>query len=208
MSGVREARRIVIRNENIDSKSIADQFDEIDLSTKPSKDIVCALCRKTSEEKRCGPLIGGFGEKRKVFVHYYCALFSPEVKQESVGWFNILAAIRRGKRHKCNACSRRGATITCNAPKCNHTYHFQCASEATLPRGSRQQQQQRKAWNFALNGKFYFCPYHVNTKTILQAHTKNAELIAGDENDNPMFPSFTMEKARKLIHLNRRGSNA
>ena len=195
LSGVREGKRICIQNNKIDSKAVADHFDEIDLSVRSNKDTVCALCRQSHREDDLeGAFIGGFGDKRKVFVHYYCALFTPEVKQESVGWFNVLTAIRRGKRHKCSVCSKRGATITCNAPKCNRTYHFRCAAEATLPNDSN-----RKAWDFRTNGKFYFCPYHVNTKTILEAHAKNTELIHDDK--NPVFPSFTMTRARQLIQL-------
>lgn len=57
--------------------------------------------------------------KRRVFVHYYCALFSPLVALSRKRWYNIRSEIARGQRLTCYTCGKSGATLGCLVKRCN-----------------------------------------------------------------------------------------
>ena len=42
-------------------------------------------------------------------------------RDRSVAWYNILKEVRRGRCLKCCLCGEKGATMTCNNPKCQAT---------------------------------------------------------------------------------------
>lgn len=77
--------------------------------------------------KLLGPLHDRFGISR-VWVHLYCAVWSPEVYFAGSGRLkNVRAALYRGKALKCSRCGRPGATIGCRVDRCPKTYHLACS---------------------------------------------------------------------------------
>jgi len=57
---------------------------------------------------------------RRLFVHYYCAIYSPLVSV-SAGrkWFNLRSEVSRGQALQCSLCSKRGPTLGCIVGRCN-----------------------------------------------------------------------------------------
>ena len=51
----------------------------------------------------------------RVFVHYYCALYSPVAGFDGVKWCNLRREVVRGRQLKCNnlQCQVSGATLKC-----------------------------------------------------------------------------------------------
>ena len=45
----------------------------------------------------------------------------PDDRDHSVVWYNILREVRRGRCLKCCLCGEKGATMTCNCPRCQAT---------------------------------------------------------------------------------------
>eukprot|EP00939_MAST-03C_sp_MAST-3C-sp1_P004010 g4010.t1 len=169
-SGIREAKRIarvcVDDERALNGSSHAKrsggelEFDEQDYSVEPIPGkTVCALCKRPEESANTWEhvLVGAFG-RSKYWVHYHCAIFSPEVQQNSVGWFNLLSCIRRGQRTKCSHCREKGATIGCNFQGCRNAYHFRCAATLSTD-GAR-------AWDFQKQGKTYYCPKHAEIRSF------------------------------------------
>lgn len=82
-----------------------------------------------------------------MWVHENCARFSPEVGEDDGLWFNVMSAVKRGRKIVCESCDQKGATIGCCSPDCDKSFHFLCAAVET-------------EWDFALMGKAYMCTKH------------------------------------------------
>ncbi|KAI9592419.1 hypothetical protein BDF19DRAFT_416323 [Syncephalis fuscata] len=68
--------------------------------------------------------------RQRFWVHDACARFSPEVHVALDGtWYNVTAAVRRGKKLRCIGCQERGATIGCFEPKCRRSFHLGCTGK-------------------------------------------------------------------------------
>ncbi|CAG5125280.1 unnamed protein product, partial [Candidula unifasciata] len=62
------------------------------------------------------------------WVHINCALWSAEVFEQDDGSLqNVLEAVSRGKKLRCNLCQQPGATVGCCEANCRANYHFMCA---------------------------------------------------------------------------------
>ncbi|RKP10125.1 hypothetical protein THASP1DRAFT_22134 [Thamnocephalis sphaerospora] len=44
-------------------------------------------------------------------------------------WYNVAAAVRRGKKLRCIVCQERGATIGCFESKCRRSFHIACTGK-------------------------------------------------------------------------------
>ena len=62
----------------------------------------------------------------RVFVHYYCALYSPLAGFHGDKWCNLRKEILRGRCLKCNHCQLSGATLKCANKKCQYGVHLTC----------------------------------------------------------------------------------
>ena len=64
----------------------------------------------------------------RVFVHYYCALYSPLAGFHSDKWCNLRREVLRGRQLKCNnpQCQVSGATLKCAQKKCQYGVHLTC----------------------------------------------------------------------------------
>lgn len=65
--------------------------------------------------------------KRRVFVHFYCALTSPRCWFTGAEWKNVYREVNRGRSMVCNECGHRGATIGCAVDRCSMVLHLPCA---------------------------------------------------------------------------------
>eukprot|EP00638_Chattonella_subsalsa_P000246 CAMPEP_0117734970 /NCGR_PEP_ID=MMETSP0947-20121206/1004_1 /TAXON_ID=44440 /ORGANISM="Chattonella subsalsa, Strain CCMP2191" /LENGTH=966 /DNA_ID=CAMNT_0005549877 /DNA_START=229 /DNA_END=3130 /DNA_ORIENTATION=+ len=70
------------------------------------------------------PLVVG---KRRVWVHRFCALFSPRAIILGGKWYNVTKEIQRGRRIKCSRCKKPGGTLGCSKQRCSVSCHFHCA---------------------------------------------------------------------------------
>jgi hypothetical protein len=64
---------------------------------------------------------------RRIFVHYYCALYSPRTWFTGSKWNNVMKEVSRSAFLACSYCKQRGATIGCYEPRCNFVVHLPCA---------------------------------------------------------------------------------
>ncbi|KAJ2848822.1 hypothetical protein IWW36_003056 [Coemansia brasiliensis] len=84
--------------------------------------------------------------RRRFWAHDACARYSPEVLVSDSGkWFNVAAALRRGRTIKCAICKRRGATVGCFHGRCQKSYHVVCT---------------QKPKEFFEQGFTFWCPRH------------------------------------------------
>ncbi|KAJ2675361.1 hypothetical protein IWW42_001145 [Coemansia sp. RSA 1085] len=120
----------------------------------------CAFCGEEAVYER--DILGGFAGdhpfilasttedgtslRRRFWAHDACARYSPEVLVSDSGkWFNVAAALRRGRTIKCAICKRRGATVGCFHGRCQKSYHVMCT---------------QKPKEFFEQGFTYWCPRH------------------------------------------------
>ncbi|ESO01295.1 hypothetical protein HELRODRAFT_81886 [Helobdella robusta] len=62
------------------------------------------------------------------WVHVNCALWSAEVYEETDGLLQkVYSAVARGRKLRCDACGKPGATVGCCQLDCNANFHFPCA---------------------------------------------------------------------------------
>ncbi|RUP51248.1 hypothetical protein BC936DRAFT_149251, partial [Jimgerdemannia flammicorona] len=121
-----------------------------------SKRKICSFCNDDDTSGQYGGFIGPFviatmnrrGEekKRSFWVHDACARYSPEVfvtKEDE--WYNVTAALRRGRGMKCAYCKEKGATVGCFDPKCSRSFHLPCTQKPVL---------------YFQNGVIFWCPTH------------------------------------------------
>ncbi|RKP34955.1 hypothetical protein BJ085DRAFT_40155 [Dimargaris cristalligena] len=120
---------------------------------------ICAFC--LDDEKapgsKTGPFIGpypfvypvssrkGTTKFRQFWAHDACARYSPEVVVVNDEWYNVTAALKRGRQMKCIRCREKGATIGCFHSKCNRSYHFGCTN---------------KPLSYFKEGVIFWCPQH------------------------------------------------
>ena len=94
---------------------------------------------------------------RRVFVHYYCALFSPQTRFDGKKWRNVRKEVLRSSGLKCDSCSIKGATLSCGSEKkCSAVYHLPCAVKL----GSL-------STDYYNNYTKFYCPAHVTMKKTI-----------------------------------------
>jgi len=124
-----------------------------------------AAAAAATESPPGNQLVGPFADRTAsatsrhagIWVHELCAGYSPEVAQEGDRWFNLVSAVRRGRKLKCATCRTKGATIGCFLPSCHRSFHVSCA-EGTQ-------------WDFEAEdqGKFFYCPAHREAPAVDRA---------------------------------------
>lgn len=72
-------------------------------------------------------LASGGKSKRRIFVHHYCAYFSPQIWFTGTIWHNLIKEVRRGGSLECKHCRQRGATLGCVVDRCSVVVHIPCA---------------------------------------------------------------------------------
>lgn len=92
--------------------------------------------------------------KRRVFVHYYCALCSPRCFFDGKQWKNVKKEVMRSGSLACYACQKKGATIKCKDKKCPAVFHIPCALNIGLKT------------DFNNNYIKFTCPEHLQIKQI------------------------------------------
>ena len=66
------------------------------------------------------------GNAKRTFVHYYCALFSPQTNLVDNNWYNIRKELSRARGLSCGICKGNGATLGCFEKRCNIRAHIPC----------------------------------------------------------------------------------
>ena len=112
----------------------------------PKAPLFCALCRGGPESLVEGQLLAFKRGSRSVCVHNNCAEASAEVEVADGKWQHVVKAVNRGLQIECFFCEQTGATIGCQEPQCNRSFHFACAS--------------RTGWDFGALGKEFLCENH------------------------------------------------
>lgn len=81
---------------------------------------VCAFCGQPDDAS-----LGGFlsaapfvNRDQRVFTHLACALSSLEVARSATAFYNVIKAVNRGKKIRCAACHRYGASLICCITGC------------------------------------------------------------------------------------------
>ena len=92
------------------------------------------------------------GLKRRVFVHYYCALCSPRCFFDGKVWKNVKKEVTRSASLTCFSCTKKGATIKCRDKKCPAVFHIPCALKIGLKS------------DFNNNYIKFTCPEHIQLK--------------------------------------------
>eukprot|EP00742_Colponemidia_sp_Colp-10_P007272 GILJ01007818.1.p1 GENE.GILJ01007818.1~~GILJ01007818.1.p1 ORF type:complete len:1106 (+),score=173.52 GILJ01007818.1:69-3386(+) len=201
LSGLREARsvwHVAARN-----LALAPPADKMERWTSSERQVLstklCALCSKQGHRPRTeeGLLLGPFLDStQKWFIHEHCAGFAPEVEEECGRWHNVLPAIKRGRRLRCQMCKERGATIGCVEMRCQKSYHLWCAVKTS--------------WDFHALGKSYYCVEHrgalakkkrkrsdsADEPTSLPSHIFNSADIDSNGIDHKHIPESLLSKFR------------
>ncbi len=89
-------------------------------------------------------------QNRRVFIHFYCALYSPRTWFTGVKWHNVMKEVSRSSSLVCCYCKQRGATIGCYEDRCNVVMHFPCAV--------------RNGYRIFRYSHAFLCPDHSNHK--------------------------------------------
>lgn len=108
----------------------------VPLADSATRKDLCAFCGKhhgtpnadgTLEVKLLFPPFQQDG--KPVWVHAQCALYSAEVHGEREGdLYNVLEAVKRGRKMRFSACGERGATVGCGNARCQKSFHLKCAA--------------------------------------------------------------------------------
>ena len=72
------------------------------------------------------PLVVAKG-RAGVWVHWTCALYSPQSFHDFENWYNVTKEVSRGRRLSCTVCGLKGATIGCIEDGCKVNVHLPCA---------------------------------------------------------------------------------
>ena len=106
--------------------------------------IKCAFCNEDARSHQIRPFLphpvavhweknakGKKGSGKKWhYVHRDCAEGSSQTLFDDCGWHNIDSEIRRGSRHVCSVCKKKGATLGCVVDACRVNVHVSCARGA------------------------------------------------------------------------------
>jgi hypothetical protein len=96
-------------------------------------------------------------KNRRLFVHFYCALSSPQVSFNGKSWANVAKEVYRGERLDCSSCGKKGATLGCIDPKCSINMHVPCAVKLGF---------RRKGFRVG-----FFCEQHLKQKADQERKT-------------------------------------
>lgn len=66
-------------------------------------------------------------KSQRMFVHYYCAINSPQAIFSGKGWANLSKEVNRGRSLVCRYCGQNGATLGCFDSRCHVVMHVPCA---------------------------------------------------------------------------------
>lgn len=66
-------------------------------------------------------------KSQRMFVHYYCALNSPQAIFCGNRWSNLTKEVARGRSLICRYCGQGGATLGCLDNRCHVVMHVPCA---------------------------------------------------------------------------------
>ena len=93
---------------------------------------------------------------RRLFVHFNCALYAPQISFNGLTWSNMRKEILRGNFLSCYHCHKKGATILCSQPRCHYIVHLSCAVKEGF-RPSR-----------FVNTAGYFCRTHAAENSAIE----------------------------------------
>jgi Pre-SET motif/PHD-like zinc-binding domain len=93
---------------------------------------------------------------RRLFVHFNCALYAPQISFNGVTWSNMRKEIQRGNFLSCFHCRKKGSTILCSQTRCNYIVHLSCAVKEGF-RPSR-----------FVNTAGYFCRIHAAENSAVE----------------------------------------
>eukprot|EP01038_Epipyxis_sp_PR26KG_P007271 gene7271-9910_t len=111
---------------------------------------------------------------RRLFVHYFCALYSPRIWFTGEKWNNLRKEVTRGQSLSCKFCGKSGATIGCIETRCSVVSHLPCAI--------------KEGFNFVKNTTSWFtCPDHRQAK-LRQASLLDAEHFSDISNGMEPIP--------------------
>ncbi|KAJ2889051.1 hypothetical protein FB639_000194 [Coemansia asiatica] len=104
--------------------------------------------------------VGGQIRRQRFWAHDACARGSPEVLVSASGqWYNVAAALRRGRTIVCAGCRRRGATVGCFHDRCQKSFHVGCAGQSPAGLGT---------------GQLFWCSKHAAAETDVGADSEGA----------------------------------
>nr|XP_053622544.1 uncharacterized protein LOC128682083 isoform X2 [Plodia interpunctella] len=94
----------------------------------------CAFCQRDVDDELIYGKLYAIGS---IKCHYFCVLLSCCMVQngrDKDGLFgflypDILAEIKRSKKHKCSYCNKEGATLGCCVAQCRKQFHLPCGRE-------------------------------------------------------------------------------
>ncbi|XP_023944777.1 uncharacterized protein LOC112050690 [Bicyclus anynana] len=94
----------------------------------------CAFCKRNFDDESIYGKLYSIGD---IHCHYFCALLSCcliQKGQDYEGLFgfmypDIMAEVKRSKKHKCSYCGQEGATLGCSVAKCKKQFHLPCGRE-------------------------------------------------------------------------------
>ncbi|KAJ2385624.1 hypothetical protein GGI05_004641, partial [Coemansia sp. RSA 2603] len=102
-------------------------------------------------------------QQRRFWAHDACARASPEVLASPDGrWYNVAAALRRGRLLPCAGCRRRGATIGCFHARCQRSYHAGCTPDPLA----------------LCAGRLFWCPRHASSTLLDPEHPAQTQHCA------------------------------
>ncbi|GMH33233.1 hypothetical protein BSKO_01067 [Bryopsis sp. KO-2023] len=148
-------------HENAAGASAKQKREELrkEMDAKGDSDRMCALCHRGKDHEGGGVLLD-FGKldchrKANTFVHKECAIWAPQVYEDSDcqnGLTNVILEVRRASRIKCAVCNKWGAALGCQVESCPNSYHHPCAQGLA---------------DAKLDGEnfLFTCPHHNRKKT-------------------------------------------
>ena len=101
---------------------------------------ICSFCKQPETEKT-GPFISKqhplLYRNKYHYIHYKCAMHSPNVSRSYNKWYNIMKEWNQSKNTICSVCGEKGANIHCIEEKCtkyririelnvSRAYHYSC----------------------------------------------------------------------------------
>jgi hypothetical protein len=114
----------------------------------------------------------GSSKRRRIFVHFFCALYSPRTWFTGDAWCNLKKEVYRSSGLACKSCNKKGASLGCIVHNCNYVAHIPCALREGL-----------NASSFACTQSF-LCREHIiqrrNEELRLDAKVK-ADITKGRE---------------------------
>eukprot|EP01001_Neometanema_parovale_P000888 NODE_1099_length_1895_cov_92.196953_g1044_i0.p1 GENE.NODE_1099_length_1895_cov_92.196953_g1044_i0~~NODE_1099_length_1895_cov_92.196953_g1044_i0.p1 ORF type:complete len:553 (-),score=96.21 NODE_1099_length_1895_cov_92.196953_g1044_i0:120-1778(-) len=124
---VADGRRCVLCKTNLDVPSTVERFvrnfgrrTTIPLSNQEVETNIDYL------DQTLGDLKGPY-KKQGYWIHHPCAVWSPEVSENRLGYAQLTQCLQRAPKVFCTHCQLPGATVGCNVPECDVSLHFPCA---------------------------------------------------------------------------------